>query len=370
MKTDFYISNTNDLGKNEITKHLGVVSAHIVIGANFFADFFASFTDFFGGHSSAYQERLEEMFGKAKKNLIKEAKQRGANGIIGFTVDFDEISGKDKSMFMLSAIGTAVHVEVDHENSTNEPEITGLVSAKKLTDTIRRMTMKERIINLQMPNKEEWALIISSMPELVEIILPAYIEEWVARLRGKMKWKSGSYEVATECLPLYLQSIEPEQVAGVLYPILYDHEPHQYMNGGIEYNITKASIALRIAIDNKIISMPRIFAMVDEFEKMKGWILELLEVEKAYYDKNDLLLLEKMISIFETLPTIRKKEIVTTGVFSKKTKEVIECKCGNEVREDQEYCPYCKRNRFGLTPTHVEIISTCRLRVAALKTFF
>src|SRR3546814_9582215 len=35
----------------------------------------------------------------------------GANCIVGLSIDMDEISGKGKSMFMLTAIGTAVIIE-------------------------------------------------------------------------------------------------------------------------------------------------------------------------------------------------------------------------------------------------------------------
>lgn len=36
MNNNFLISNTNDFGNNEIKKYMGIVSTHIVIGANFF----------------------------------------------------------------------------------------------------------------------------------------------------------------------------------------------------------------------------------------------------------------------------------------------------------------------------------------------
>jgi hypothetical protein len=45
-----------------------------------------------------------------------------ANAIIGLKVDFDEISGKGKSMFMMSALGTAVYVKYDSNLETKKPE--------------------------------------------------------------------------------------------------------------------------------------------------------------------------------------------------------------------------------------------------------
>lgn len=49
-------------------------------------------------------------------NLKQKAANMGANAILGLKIDFDEISGKGKSMFMISAIGTAVIVK--HLKST------------------------------------------------------------------------------------------------------------------------------------------------------------------------------------------------------------------------------------------------------------
>ena len=52
----------------------------------------------------------------------------GANAIVGFKVDFDEISGKDKSMFMVSASGTACKIEYNpnYENNTKPDTVSQL----------------------------------------------------------------------------------------------------------------------------------------------------------------------------------------------------------------------------------------------------
>ena len=92
----------------EIQQHLKPVSAHIVAGTNFFSDVFASFSDVFGGRSKSYQNQLSSLYNEAIEKLKLEAYELGANCIIGLSVDLDEISGKGKSMFMVTAIGSAV----------------------------------------------------------------------------------------------------------------------------------------------------------------------------------------------------------------------------------------------------------------------
>lgn len=365
MKTDFYISNTNDLGKNEITKHLGVVSTHIVIGANFFADFFASFTDFFGGHSSAYQERLEEMFGEAKKNLIKEAKQRGANGIIGFTVDFDEISGKDKSMFMVSAIGTAVHLVEKEESIDEDNTISGFVSSKKVQETIMRLTIKENLLNGIWPTKERWQVMISSMPELVSTIIPSVVE---AEILCKKRRTPENYNLVREFLPIYLQTIDIEEIAALLYPFLADKENIKYTNsqGGIYY-ITKSQIACSLAVANKVLSSKLLFELFNHFEDNRDCIFQLLSIDRPSYSLRELNDFEKIIPYFDNLPNIRRKETITTGVFSKKTEEVEICSCGAKISGDEHFCPKCFKSSRGLTKAEEDAVRQLKLKVLALN---
>lgn len=105
------ITSTNDIKDYKITQYLGLINVNVVIGANFFSDFFASFTDVFGGYSNTYQSKLDKIYGDALRELQTKANYSGANAIIGVHFDFDEVSGKGKSMFMVTAYGTAVKVE-------------------------------------------------------------------------------------------------------------------------------------------------------------------------------------------------------------------------------------------------------------------
>ena len=63
-----------------------------------------------GGHQS-YQKQLISIKDEVLKRLKDEATVLGSNGIVGLRIDFDEISGKGKTMFMVSALGTAVQIE-------------------------------------------------------------------------------------------------------------------------------------------------------------------------------------------------------------------------------------------------------------------
>lgn len=102
------ITTTHSVEGQPIKKYLGVINANIVIGTNFFSDLAASITDFLGGFSDSYQNKLFNIYKTVMSEIEVKAKAIGADAIVGLRIDFDEISGKEKSMFMVSATGTAV----------------------------------------------------------------------------------------------------------------------------------------------------------------------------------------------------------------------------------------------------------------------
>ena len=104
------ISTTNIIENAEILEYKGIVSSSIVTGAGFFSDLAAGFTDFFGGRSESYQNQMYIIYQEALDDISLKASRTGANAIIGFHIDFDNISGKGMSMFMVNVIGTAVKV--------------------------------------------------------------------------------------------------------------------------------------------------------------------------------------------------------------------------------------------------------------------
>lgn len=108
MKNNFLITTTSSVQGLEIKEYYGYISANFVIGANWFNDCLASFTDFVGGVSNGYTKEIDTLKERARFSLQSKAKLLGMNGIIGFNVDLDPIFGSGYSMFMVSVTGTAV----------------------------------------------------------------------------------------------------------------------------------------------------------------------------------------------------------------------------------------------------------------------
>lgn len=107
------LTTINQISGYSIDKYKGMVSANQVIGVNIISEWIAAITDVIGGTSGTFRSKLDSIYGNVIAMLSAKAKEMGANAIVGVKMDFDEISANGKSMFMLTAQGTAVEVSID-----------------------------------------------------------------------------------------------------------------------------------------------------------------------------------------------------------------------------------------------------------------
>ena len=94
---------------NPVQDYYGVVTGEAIVGANIFRDFFAGIRDIVGGRSTAYEKELRKAREIAFEEMQEQARQLGANAIIGIDLDY-EVVGQGGSMLMVTASGTAVRV--------------------------------------------------------------------------------------------------------------------------------------------------------------------------------------------------------------------------------------------------------------------
>ena len=104
------LATTPIIEGKRITTYYGIVSGETIIGANVFRDFFASIRDIVGGRSGSYEEVLREAKDTALKEMSEQARQMGANAVIGVDLDYETVGGSG-SMLMVTASGTAVFLE-------------------------------------------------------------------------------------------------------------------------------------------------------------------------------------------------------------------------------------------------------------------
>ena len=102
------LSTTSTLEGRQI-QYLGIVTGEAILGANIFRDFFAKITDIVGGRSGAYEAELRKAKDIAMGEMSDQAKQMGANAVIGIDLDYETIQvGSGGGMLMVSVSGTAV----------------------------------------------------------------------------------------------------------------------------------------------------------------------------------------------------------------------------------------------------------------------
>jgi uncharacterized protein YbjQ (UPF0145 family) len=108
---DIQIFTTPILDGIKIKQYKGIVIVRNVRAVNVIRDIFTSFRDIFGGRSASYQEVMRMMQDDVIAEARNEAGRLGANAIVGFSLDYDNIGSKNKSLLMASAKGTAVVIE-------------------------------------------------------------------------------------------------------------------------------------------------------------------------------------------------------------------------------------------------------------------
>lgn len=332
----FLISTTNNIEGCPIKKYIGAICSNIVIGTNVFSDFAASFTDFFGGRSDSYKRKLEIIYDEASKELKQKALNIGANCIIGFKVDFDEISGKDKSMFMVSVSGTAC--VIDYPENTNDNEFKSeIINQSDLDKEIYRRTIIDSINN-GITISNDWIEFLLENPQ-VEII-PKLLQ------RHSLCYTTLPYGEEAPQLERLLLSYSKNK----LIPIIYSDELIKHKS--YRYIITKGKY-----FDAK--SILRIFDIDIHVA------IFLLEAKSDYYTKEDLSYMKQIVDKLDHMPDTGKIESVKGGLLGKEQMRFI-CEKGHKNNPDADFCS-CGINIKGLTKEEVNIISNFKVRVKTLE---
>ncbi len=105
------LSTTASIQGLDVYEYLGVVTGEAILGANVFRDLFSGIRDVVGGRASAYEKELRRARQMAMDQMENQAKDVGANAVIGIDIDYQTITSQDgASMIMVSVCGTALRV--------------------------------------------------------------------------------------------------------------------------------------------------------------------------------------------------------------------------------------------------------------------
>lgn len=340
------VTTTNSIESAEVIRYIDLVTSNVVIGTNFFSDLGASLTDFFGGVSETYQGKLQKLYSMAIYEIKDRAKKIGANAVIGLKVDFDEISGKGKSMFMISAIGTAVVLSYSKSIApiAESNEISS-ISADKLVKEIIKKELVERIKSNErlLIGKDYWDYLLNNpIEEISNELLNTYLA-----ISSNQSGKSQHELLFLSNFTIYLSNLNREFVQDFLYARYLDN-PDTILGFITQLNLFNPRKVLELVDDGKL----------DES-------VSCLQVNKDFFTEDDCFIMEKIISSFNNLPD--KGKIEVAKAFMLKPKDIYICPKGHSNNIDDVYCANCGKNIKGLNKTQVGQIEKFKKKTEILK---
>jgi uncharacterized protein YbjQ (UPF0145 family) len=340
---DILVVTSSSVEGVKIKRYLKPVSAHIVAGTNIFSDFLGGLADVFGGRSETYQKQLTSLYNEAIERIKYAAYEIGANCIVGLSIDMDEISGKGKSMFMLTAIGTAVILEkpttekIDLPNSEVRLENVGI-------DKINLLRNKKTIIEKAnagnwILNDDAWNFItINQVDEVFPFIMKKFSETM-----SYYHIDQGAFEKFRKPLLGYLDVLPEEKKLQLLYDGVKSEQNEQ--------------VGLKLAEiikDLNLFDFQKTMELLasDNFSVQKRG-LQVASYDKPFYNRQDVLDLQKMISYIQE--NFRERGTITfkKQLLSSKEKQVWVCGCG-KTNDMDVYCSGCGQDVFGFRQDEVK----------------
>lgn len=334
---EILVTTTSNVEGRKVKKYLKPVSSHVVAGTNLFSDIFASYRDIFGGRARNYQRQLSSIYNEAIQNIKQATYELGGNGVLGMRVDLDELSGGGKSMFMITATGTAVVFDIEKDSS--QPD-----SHEEKFEIIPtdRMQIFRKINNLSYlaennqleVDDSTWEFITKNkVHEVLDFIFKKFKTGFSQTLDNESKQK------IFEDFNNYISSLSENHRTKFLYEKLMDTS-----NDAVYPQILKIIKEL-MAFDQNLIFKYLQSNDVNERDRA----LQTAVVRKPFYTKDDIEVFENLIQLI--IVKFQKKGTYSMGKtsFVSKEKEIWVCSCGGKNDIDSEYCSKCNLDIYGFT---------------------
>jgi uncharacterized protein YbjQ (UPF0145 family) len=332
------VTTTSSLDGPKIKQYLRPVSAHVVAGTGLFSDFAAGLSDVFGGRSKTYQKQLVSLYTEAVEKIKLAAYEIGANCIIGLSIDMDEISGKGKSMFMLTAVGTAVIIENVANKPIEEFENASIERINLLRD--KKNLLQKAETNKLVFNDETWSFITENQ-----------IHEAFPYMLKKLSRETEEEQAYSESIPQsyqqfvdYVDSLPDSIKTDLLYENVFNNE-----NKKLEVILCKVIKELNLFDFKKCMSL----LQDNNFLKQKIGV-RISTYGKLFYNEQDVKELEDICGYINEKFPIRGKKSTKKTLMSSEEKEIWICECGKTNDGDMElFCKGCKKDIYGFTENEI-----------------
>lgn len=335
------ITTTNTLENCPVIRYIDFICTNTVLGTNIFSDIAASFTDFFGGKSKSYQNKLELIQRDVITNLKNKAEELGANTILSCRIDFDEISGGGKSMFMVSASGTACVVDISRLPADNIKKESGEISNSLfLIEKMKEHIFAEFEKKYSIP--DSWVDFLTEHPQ-DELIQPA--------LRKYIKYSSNvSEEETLHKIKKVLSRVDMNKLINECYLLIADNEKP----------------ILQLITDMQLFSAQKVLELCKTGNHKLA--INILPVDAPYYNQDDVNTMKEIAAFYDSLPDAGKIEKVKGGLLGKESEKYI-CQHGHKSLSDSVFCELasCMENIKGLNPYEIQGINEFKNKIRILE---
>lgn len=280
---------------------------------------------------------MTSIYNEAIETLKRTAYETGANCIVGLRVDLDEIAGKGKSMFMITAVGTAVVIEKIKNKKTEENEIAESISTEKMVEQRqRRLLIQLAKDNRLVLDDKTWEFISeNNVHEIAEEVFikakanyDAYFDEEKARIYQKLLTYLYSLPEKIRIDLLYKQIIEKEIFSINSKFFLLIKELMAYDENKLKIYLSHSDSNIR-AKALQIITYDKSFYSIEDVKTFQDYI----EIIKQNFPKYEISSQKKLLS---------SKEI-----------EIWKCECGEKNELDIVNCSKCGRDIYGFISSEV-----------------
>ena len=313
-------TTTSTIPNTEITEILSVVHNRVVLGTNLLSDIGAGLSDIFGGSNTTYEKKLAEITNQVIEGLKEKGKKIKADALIDLKIDVDEISGGSKSMFMVTAIATAVKL------SKQMTQI-DTISIDNINNNITKNRILQKINDGSFYPGADWVeqyLINNPLPEAFEPYL-----NWVY-LKDPSNW----------------QIIFSAYIGNLNKGDLFDKT---IANFSKENRTAYENTALSIIFEKCIVDYSKILQILsnnEEREKQRLCLNFLYHYNKFYTNADFELVKMILEKIKEVFPKLSTEEIGTS--IMNKGKIYWICECGNKNEAaDNTNCYRCRKDEYG-----------------------
>lgn len=328
------VVTTSSVDGLKVKRYLKPVSAHVVAGTNLFSDFLGGLTDIFGGRSQTYQKQLTSLYNEAIERVKYAAYEIGANCIVGLSIDMDEISGKGKSMFMLTAVGTAVILEkeVGEKNLPKSDEKLENVGVDRINVLRNKKGIIEKANSSSLTiNDDIWNFITTNQ---VDEVFPYLLKKFHDVITNE-QINPGTTEKYYKLLVSYVDALPEDKKINLLYREVAEQ------NEQIALKLLAIIKELNLFDFNLNMELLR----SNNFQTRKRGI-RVATYDKPFYDTQDIQDLKNLGEYIQSTFNERGTRTTKKQLLSSKEKEVWTCECG-KTNDIETYCSGCGQDIYG-----------------------